>query len=316
MAIYRAKKGILLAKAESSYGVDPSPTITSLIAAEDVVVEKSAVNIKNKALVGIHGDLPDINYEGPCNIKFKTHLRVPGTAGNTPDIASLLKACSFDETISAGVSVTYELELTDGLLTPSVAFYFYDSGRFCKALGCVGKVKINAKAQDLVMLEWEFTGFWLAADIADEGYPSMVGVSALDSPAIFKSAEFNFNSYQALIENLACDFGISVGRQVSANAATGVARYRVQDFAPKIDFDPEVVALSAFNPWTLWLAGTLAVLSAYFKSSSGQVQLSMTGLQSEVPKEGEREEAQIYQMSAACKTADFTAGYVARLIYT
>jgi hypothetical protein len=141
------------------------------------------------------------------------------------------------------------------------------------------------------------------------------GIPTLAVPAIFRNAAFTFNSYAAIIENMSVDFGQVVGKQMSANAATGVARYRVQDYQPKVEFDPEVVALSTFNPYTLWSGATLAALAASFISSAGSVALAISNLQLDPPKVGARETAQIYQLSATPHASTIAANFAVTLTF-
>ena len=321
MAIFKADKAVLLAMLEEEYGADPLPEAANLIIAHDIKVDPAGIEAKRDALLSVEGKLPSEMYEGPVKVSFKTHLFCAISYFAAHVLSPLLQAASFVEEVDIeSECVNYTLTKAADGATPSVCFYFYHGGRFCKALGCCGSLKVNAKAGELVELEWEFTGRWAATDVADEAFPSLTGKPTVAHPLRFVGAsEFTLGGIAMAVANCVIDFGQKVVGRKDPAAVDGIARYWVESFEPKTSIDPQAAALSAYNPFAVAKAKTLGTLTMVVRGIYLERQtshphdhlFSITNLQTSWPKPGERDGLQTYALEATARAADPATPYVA-----
>lgn len=151
------RKRVVLAKIESSYGVDPTPTG----AANALLVSNLDVNILNaqnvsrdliRAYFGGFEELVGTVYK---EASFDVELASAGAAGTAPAWGPLLRACAWAETITGGNRVDYT-PVTASL--ESVTIYYHADGVLHKLLGCRGTVQIKLAISDRPMLMFKFIG--------------------------------------------------------------------------------------------------------------------------------------------------------------
>jgi len=105
-----AVQKILLAKKEATYDTDPVPDATNAILVEEDAesrrYEGNRVerNVRRDEL----GNKEQINVNPHAGFSFAVEAAGSGAAGDRPAYGDLLLACGFDETVSAGVDVTYQ----------------------------------------------------------------------------------------------------------------------------------------------------------------------------------------------------------------
>lgn len=108
MAIRFERKAVL-AKIESSYGEDPTPTG----AANAVLLKNVEVNplqgerLPRELLRVGYGNLAGLLVGRHVSLTARVDLAGSGTAGTAPAFGPLLRACGLAQTIDTGVSVTY-----------------------------------------------------------------------------------------------------------------------------------------------------------------------------------------------------------------
>jgi hypothetical protein len=269
----------------------------------------------------VEGKLPSEMYEGPVKVSFKTHLFAAAAPVGSHALAALFAAASMAESAITG-GKKYTLAVAADGATPSVCFYFYHGGRFYKALGCCGSLKVNAKAGELFELEWEFTGRWAATDVTDTAFPSLASMPTIGAPVRFVSATMTMTrvpdgvSYPATVmaaANSVVDFGQKVIGVKDPAAVDGVARYWVESFETKASIDPQTAALADFNPFTaagwkhMWQLDVDVVVATVHHH------IIVTYMQLLWPKPGERDGLQTYALEAVGRAADEAAGYVASI---
>ena len=261
------RNSILLAKQESSYGVDPTLTgASNAILCSEPKVEPIVAEAPRDYIRGYFGNTAPIKIGEGIKITFSTELKGSGAAGTAPEIGPLLQACNMTETVDAGVSVTYALNsLTN--TAESVAIEYYLDGTLHQILGCRGTFKISAETPMIPMIEWEFTGIYAAP--SDDSNPSPTFNST--DPPPFVSATFSIASYSAIIKTIEIDIANEVNKRSSANASTGVLSYFIGDRKSTMKIDPEVVALATWNPWTNLSSTSLLTVAGAFGSSAGNI---------------------------------------------
>jgi hypothetical protein len=151
------RNGAILAKIESSYGVDPTPTgAANAILVSNISVNPLNANNVNRDLVRSYlGGSEQLVGTAFVEASFDVELAGSGTAGTAPAYGPLLRACGFAETVTAVTRVDY---LPVSSAFESVTIYYHDDGVLHKALGCRGNVDIMMGIGERPLLKFKFVG--------------------------------------------------------------------------------------------------------------------------------------------------------------
>jgi hypothetical protein len=247
-------RGLILAKIETTYGTDPTPTAAAnAILCEIPEIEIIQQSLERKNIKSYMGGLARVNIGQGVKISFKTELKGSGTAGTAPEIGPLFRACNYTETLVALTSAAYapNSSVTD---SESVTIWVWVHNLLHKIVGCRGTFVIDLKAGEYGTVSWEMTGIYAGAIDA----PVQSGTFNATVPARFVSAAFAIDSYAAIIENLKINAGNDIARRASANASTGMLSYFVKERNVTGEIDPEAPALGAGSILTLASAPTAA----------------------------------------------------------
>jgi hypothetical protein len=188
------KPGLLLAKIETTYGIDPAP-----VAANNIGVIRGLVTldpmgnpVTRDILDSGFSKVLGSNQQLAMGIKFRTELRGNRTDGVAADISSgniaqaieidpLLRACDLNSSYQPAPgtrdgNVTYVPTLpASGSAGPSVAFYFYSQSKVYKILGSKGTFKLSLASGRFGFIDWEFKGkFTTPSDSAIPGGPTFL----------------------------------------------------------------------------------------------------------------------------------------------
>lgn len=151
------RKTAILAKIESSYGVDPTPSG----AANAILISNQSVNPLNaqnvdrnvvREYLGGSEQLVGVAYK---SVSFDVELAGAGAAGTAPAYGPLLRACGLAETISAGSRVEYDPVSAS---FESVTIYYYDDGVLHKLLGARGAAKFGLGLGNKPTISFNFIG--------------------------------------------------------------------------------------------------------------------------------------------------------------
>jgi len=285
----RANKHLILAKIEAEYGADPTPTelANALVTVGKPTFEIVGEPISRQIPLAYFGSIAPIAVGTALKLNFSTELKGSGSLGVAPREGCLFKACNMTEGISAGVSVSYTPNsVFEG---SSVALWFWADGNLHKISGAVGDPKFHFKTREIMKVDWSFTGLYSGTHASNVAFPAPT--YAAQAPIIFKGAGFVYNSVTTLvITELSLELGNVIGRRDDANAVTGIARYFVNDRKAKGNMNPETVALTTLDPWTLYNAITQAnIAMGPIGAAANRVAVAVTGVTLEPPKYGDRE---------------------------
>jgi hypothetical protein len=285
----RAAIGLLLAKIESTYGTDPTPTqsANAIPVAGRVTYSAEGDHLTRDILDGtfdpIAGDVAMLRGQMEFEIELRgnrtdglVHDISSGTVGDILDFDCLLKACDYTPTYTAetgsGVRdgyVTYNpTDLAD--VGDSVTLWFYTGGKVHKLNGCKGTFKINAQAGRYGTIRFTFRGIYVA--IADATLPSAPVFVATKPPLFVKPSAADALLYAGVapvFTKLDFDAGNRIEMRASANATGGIAGFVTGGRDASGSFDPEDVLEATIPWWTDWAAGTAQTLVARCGDSSG-----------------------------------------------
>jgi len=248
----RSATGLILAKAESTYGTDPTPTAalnalspiagTVNFTPEVDTVDRDILDPDWAPLIGNQA-LPR------CKLTFETELMgnlgalgptgaiCTGTSANAIKIDPLLLACDLvatytaeSPTNAANGNVSYQPTAFYTTVGPSVTFYFYTGSRLHKVLGAKGTFKMTVKAGVFGRIQWEFQG--LNGGTTDVALPTYGSTSFETTiPPIIKNTSLFITSASLtanpVVEEFTFDLGNAITRRDSMNATNGVEGFVV-----------------------------------------------------------------------------------------
>ena len=159
MATRYIRKTVILAKVEATNGTDAVPSgAANALKVFDVSI--SPLELKGIALdyiTGSFGGAQNLPGSSFTKMTFSTSFSGSGTAATAPAWGALLLGCGHAETTGLLTPNRVEyLPATDAL--KSLSIYWYDDGVLHKSVGCMGNVKLSAKAGEMPKLTYEFTG--------------------------------------------------------------------------------------------------------------------------------------------------------------
>jgi len=286
---------LVLAKMETEYGTDPTPTkvanaiLCDLPEIEFVMKKLDRLNVKP-----FLGNRPAINIGEAMKIKFNTEVRGCGDATPSipPEIGVLFKGCGMEEVVVADTSYTYTP--TDDIDGPSITIWFYQHDILHQLTGCRGSWVLEGKAGEPGKIAWDFTGLY--AGPTDTTIPTDPTFNAT-LPPVLKSGDFSLGAFEGTIENFKLDFGNEIVKRPDVNAASGFQAHFIKDRSVTAEIDPEATALSTFDPLTLLTAGTEQAMEITFGTAAGnRMTVSCPKVVLDSVKYAERENILIYSL--------------------
>jgi len=258
------RKRSILAKAESSYGTNPTPTgSANYVQVIDLNIEPVVSDEVSRDLIRPYmGNYEVIPANTRVNVTFDVEMAGSGSAGTAPKYGAILKACGLSETVSGGNTVTYA-----PVTTPSdsvTLFVNYDGIRHM-VTGARGTFSINCEVNNIPRISFSLTGIFNAP--TDTALPT-VTVSNQASPLIFKNGStsaFQIFGFAAALQSWNLDFNNEV---IYRELVGGTKEVLITDRRPSGTAVIESVALSSHNFFTdytgtstgtnTWLHGTNA----------------------------------------------------------
>lgn len=258
---------LILAKKETTYGTDPTPTKTAdALVAYDIEITPEIDMVERRDMGPTLGREKMLSGRQRATCKFMTELRGSGTAGTAPmGMGALLQACGFGETIVGGVSVTYA-PISASL--PGVTIWIYRDGLRHVLNGCVGNFEIVAEAGEVPKIKWEFQGLYATptdVSLITDATPNTT------VPKVCKNLTVTFDSYAAVVAALSIKSGNTIAERGDLTAATGIAGFAIVDRNMEGTFKPETTLIATKNWYTKWEANTAQVLSALFSNGAGNI---------------------------------------------
>ncbi len=260
------RKKVFLFKRETVYGTDAVPTgALNAILATDVKFEPMKGSDVNREL-----DLPYLGNQGTIPAELhatfsgKIELAPSGTAGTAPAWGPILRACGVAETISVGVSVTYN-PVTDS--HDSGSLYLYIDGTLYKSLGVRGTGKFTVNAQGIPYYEFALTG--LFTQPAESANPAAT-LTAWQKPKVASKVNtptFTINAVAMVMRS----FELDLGNKVEPRFLVGMEEILITDKAEMIKTQVQADVLSAINPFALAEAQTDVVVNLVHGVGAGNI---------------------------------------------
>lgn len=295
----------MFAKIEAQYGTDPTPVeATDAIEVFDQPSFEMVTDPKARTVpIATFGELAPLIVGKAYKLGgIKVPLKGSGAAGTPPRIGPLLRAIGFTQTVNGVISVTYALHSTfEG---ESCTIYFWFGGTKHIMTGCVGSGKLSLQAGEVMFLECDFTGIY-GGVISDATFPSPTfetTIRQIWDSALFKFTPAAGSDLGLVVSKFDIDLGNEVNPRPDANGVSGIGRYYISDRKTKVSLDPEKVALSTLNPYTLHELQTLIAIETKPTGTAGNlVEITVGGVSLDAPKAGNRNNIATWDLSGQCR---------------
>ena len=200
MASVLTRRRLILAKIESIYGTDPTPTGSAdAILVRNLEIQPLVAETVNRDLVRPYmGQADQLLAQVRVEVSFEVELAGSGTAGTAPAYGPVLRSCGLSETVVGGTSVTYAPE-SSGF--ESVTIYYHEDGIRHKVTGCRGTFELNGEVGQIPVIAFTMTGIYNAP--TDETLPTPTYANQAD-PLIFKqgnTTSFDMFSYSGCMQS-------------------------------------------------------------------------------------------------------------------
>lgn len=199
------RRRTILAKTETTYGVDPTPTgSANAILIRNLNVTPLNAELASRDLIRPYlGNSEQLIASKHVQLDFEVELAGSGVAGTAPAYNVLLKACGLAET--DGVSDVAYNPVSSGF--GSATIYFNIDGVLHKVTGARGNMEITINARAIPFMKFTFTGIYNAP--SDASLPS-VDYSAFQTPLAANTSnttDFEFFSFAGVLESLSLNLG-------------------------------------------------------------------------------------------------------------
>lgn len=240
-------RSLMLAKIESTYNTDPTPTGGSnAILVENLQWSHEGVRRHERAGVKpTMAPLKSLHGGSLIGFTFDVEIKGSGTAGTAPELGPLLQCCGFEETVVASTSVTYT-PTSDPTEHKSVTVYAYEDGTLYKVTGCRGSFTVDLTTGAAGKLSFKLTGHLNAKSDTSIATPTFLSTV----PPVCLGAAFAIDSYSAIISKVGIDPGITVATPDNIAATDGYGEIRITGMAPTFTVDPEQTLLATYD----WIA--------------------------------------------------------------
>ena len=224
----RTKQRILLAKLESTYGSDASPTnAADAVKASEVTLTPFESEEIEKIYLG-QGTGTSLKklIAKRVQLQFSIDLAASGGAGKAPQYAHLLKGAGFKEVIdNKAKTATYSPDIT---ATESITLAFNVDGNLHKMVGARGTAVFTLNAREVPTIQFTFTGLFVAPTNTNKLTNKQAFNGWIDGVAITKAntPTATIDSANVEFENLSFDMGDTVTYINRTNAENVVRRDR------------------------------------------------------------------------------------------
>jgi hypothetical protein len=281
MPALRTRAKTLLAKLETTYGVDPVPTggANAILVSEYEISPLEAEYVERDLIRPYFGVSEQFPSAANMMLTFAVELVGSGTLGTPPAWGPLLRACAFDQTINAGVSVLYE-PITDAI--PSLTLYANQDGVLHKMTGARGEVTIDVPNKQLPKLKFEFRGLW--QPVIDAASPT-VDFSAFQKPVPVNTVNTTNLSILGASGLVMESCSLKMGNAIAFQSLVGYEEVIITDRKPEGDISIQATPIATRDWFTDVQQATSGAFSLDHGTVAGRrVRLSMPNASLSEPK--------------------------------
>lgn len=275
------RKTTVLAKIESTYGVDAAPTgSANAVLASNVTITPIESEYVNRDLIraylGASEQLPAAIH---AQVEFEVEIAGSGAAGTAPAWGPLLRACGFAETVTAGVKVEYKPVSS---AFESATLYVHVDGVLHKLLGARGTVSLAMNARERPLYRFRFLGLFVA--VADAAAPTPDYV-AWKRPLPVNKTNTPTLSLHGLATGVMSELAIDAGVTPVFRSLVGAERVDITDRQMTGSITLEAVTVATKDWWSAIKDATLGAFQLVHGTAAGnKVQLDAPAVQLTTPR--------------------------------
>lgn len=279
------RKKALLAKIETTYGTDPTPTgaANAMLVSNLEIVPFDADTLSRDTIQPHLGARAMLHTGVRVRLTFDVEMAGAGAAGTAPPYGPLLRATGCNETINAGVSVVYGLVSEN---EESVTCYFHLDGSLHKVLGARGDVTKVVNALGIPVFRFAFMGLYVAPSATAD--PTLT-LTAFQQPLFASDTNTPTFTLDAFAGKLA-ELTINGGRTVTYRHLVGEESVQITDRQMSGQILIEAPVLGTKDFFALAKAETQVALQVVHGTTAGNiVQLDCPKVQLMQPTYQERD---------------------------
>lgn len=257
-----------LAKIESTYGTDPTPTGSAdAIQLRNLEIQPAESEVLSRELIRSYlGNSPQLIANTRVVVTFEVEYSGSGTAGTAPKYDPILRACGLNPTTVADTSVTYAPRSTG---FESCTIHYDTDGLRHIVTGCRGTFTISLNANQIPVFNFTMTGQYNAP--TDTASPTLTFSNQAD-PEIFNDTNtvgFTlFGETGLALQSAEIDLGNEVVYRELVNSTKEVL---IVDRAATANFVIEAPTLATHDFFADSVAGTAGNLSIQHGDTAGNI---------------------------------------------
>lgn len=260
------KRGLVLVKPETTYGVDAAPTAS----ADAVLASNPTIRVDGRVLTRQYLESTisrraHVIGRVVVDFEFTTEVKGSGAAGTAPEVGPCWRASGHSETIVAVTSVTYA-PISSAF--ESVTVWMYMDGIIHKIIGAYLDWELTTPAGGFASIRWRGKGLYVApvdgavvAGTFDTTKPIIVGAAST----------FTIGAYAAICESVQLRGGIGIEERPDLNATDGLKALQIVSREVGGSANPEAVTEATHSFWANFKAGTEVALAITLAGSAGNI---------------------------------------------
>lgn len=292
-----ARKKLILAKVETTYGTDAAPTgaANAILTRNLSITPLAGDTVGRNTNNGNLGNELQIQVGQYVEISFEVEFAGAGAAGTAPKFGPLLTACAFTETLNASVSAVYAPTSTVANFK-SMTIYFHHDGQKHALTGARGSFSLSLTPGTIPAFAFKFTGLYTTpASVVDPtttltGFQTPLAVNKTNTPT------FSIQSTTPTLYALSID----LANEVVYRNVVGAESIEMVDRAPSGSVTIESPTITSKNWFTTALASTTGAMQLIHGTAAGNiVQLDAPAVQVFQPRYGEQQGISTLEMGLA-----------------
>jgi len=260
------RKKVLLAKIESSYGTDATPTgAANAILAANVTASPFEAEQQQRETVQPYLGARGVFHVGRMvRLEFDVEAAGAGAAGSVPGYGPLLRACGFSETVNAGVDVVYA-PVSESF--DSGTIHFHQDGSKHALVGARGNVALRVEVKRIPVYHLTMGGLYVAPAAATDPTPDTSGFTTPLTVSNDNTPTFSLHGFACKLQQLT----LGPNHQVVHRELVGEESVQITDRQGGGQVTIEAPALGSKDYFAAAAAGTQAALQLIHGTVAGNI---------------------------------------------
>ncbi|RYD26021.1 MAG: hypothetical protein EOP89_07925 [Lysobacteraceae bacterium] len=260
------RKRSVLAKIESTYGVDSVPGAANAMLVKNLSVTPIQASLVSRDLIRpFLGNSEQLITEKSVLCEFEVEFVGSGTVGTAPGYDALLRACAFAKASSDATAGSVYKPVSAAF--DSLSLYYNVDGVLHKLTGCVGTFEISLAVKTIPSFKFSFTGLY--NDPVDAVAPA-VDFSAFKIPQVANTQNtpgFKLFGYSAPLESMS----LSLANDVQYITLIGKESVKILDRKPAGSFVFEAPHIAEKDFFSLVSANTSGAMQLVHGTQPGYI---------------------------------------------